>query len=866
MPLKKHTPKGAPPAPTRRSSRLKQQHEQATEGDLPVVEKKKKKKKKKKTAVKDANGKGKEKEEQEASDGEEVDVPSPKKGKTAVQPATKDAKGKRKEKEEQAPSVGAETDVPVTKKGKATAAPKVDAPKTKGKGKGKGTKRQRDDGEDAPERAAPEAKKQKTTLASATPDQQAASGSANAQKDKEGTGKKVTDPDEQTDPGPSKSTSKKTHKPPPIKTTAPNTAAQAPLNLHFLHRVAPAAHAQYPSPYVNTEEIWSIDTEPSVSTLENQAFTMVQWLDRPRFDAWSLGGGVAFAKWYRRCDTGPQFVDGQMRVRTADAATWIGEYGQISWDDLVFAAQPGGGRCEANTPDARRAIEVFREGRGQAAKFFMVWKNDGGNPVRVNGQLCETPEASDEFFAVGPLPSYAIIEVEETLIFWFGNRGALDYETPGILDARKQRRIEEDVGDLFNEDVIGTSPDPELKAAMLQKEKEEEEKETEAAKTDADISEKEENRRADGWQRILVRGMARHSDAYKADPGRSKFHHVKYSSMVEDIDVVLCIASVWDPLRAQGRHFAFNEANNYQNARFQTLDAQGRPTLEVRAAVHTESDLMIPMVLDNVYQSPVNSARPNPANGPAQRRVRVPFVEGTNPNPHTLLAFVENKEDEKVNIIILDSRPGTKDPSRILESILKTICHIGWKDRDVQGVATPLDMEPPCTVERPIVPAQEGIDACGIYVIFNAWVHMLGLPRVGAWIRPRYNRKYICDEDGFLQIGMRIVNLALSGHMDLLTIQAFLNYYGYCKLQDPDGANIFGGEIPTTQMTPDGLNELLEVQRAIEQMQLADRQAVSRRTGCSLDVARLFLDQLEGDVDGAVALYRATYPDTTSSS
>ncbi|KAL8645826.1 MAG: hypothetical protein Q9210_006494 [Variospora velana] len=860
MPPKKRAPKGAPPLPTRRSSRLKQQHEQAAESDVPVAETKRKK-----TAVKDAKGKGKEKE-QEASDGEEVDVPSPKKGKTTVQPAAKDAKGKGKEKEEQAPSVEAETDVSVTKKGKATAAAKDDAPKSKGKGKGKGTKRQRDDGEEAPEPAAPKTKKQKTTTVSATPDQQAASGSANAQKDKEGTGKKVNDCDEQTDPGPSKHISKKTHKPPPIKTTAPNTAAQAPLDLHFLHRVAPAAHAQYPSPYVNTVEIWSIDTEPSVSTLENQAFTMVQWLERPQSDVWPAGGGVAFAKWYRRCDTGPQFVEGQMRVRTVDAATWIGEYGQISWDDLVFPAQPRGGRCEANTPEARRAMEVFREGRGQAAKFFLVWENDSGKPVRVNGQLCETPDASDEFFAIGPLPSYAIIEVEETLIFWFGNRGALEYETPGILEARKQKRIEEYVGNLFNEDVMGTSPDPELKAAILQKEKEEKEKEAEAAKRGTDMSEKEEDRRADGWRRILMRGMARHGDAYEANPGRSKFHHIKNSSMIEDIDVVLCIGSVWDPLRAQGRHFAFNEATNYQNARFQTLDGQRRPTLEVRAAVHTEYDLIIPMILDDIYQSPLNSAKPNPANGPAQRRVRVPFVEGANPNPHTLLAFVESKGDEKVNIMILDSRPGTKNPSRIMESILKTICQIGWKDRDVQGFAIPLDMEPPCTVERPIVPAQEGIDACGMFVILNAWVHMLGLPRVGAWIRPRYNREYVYDEDGFLEIGMEIINLALSGHMDLLTIQAFLNYYGYCELQDPDGANIFGGEIRTTQMTPDGLNELLEVQRAIEQMQLADRQAVSKRTGCSLDVARLFLEQLEGDVDGAVALYRATYPDTTSSS
>ncbi|KAL9008728.1 MAG: hypothetical protein Q9173_006179 [Seirophora scorigena] len=772
-------------------------------------------------------------------------------------------KGQKRQRDQQ-PSVEAETDVPVArKKRKMTAQPAVEEEKAMKSKRGGMKKRALDDDD------GPVTKKRKTaTTAKATENE--------VREEK----KLVVEEDEQTESGPSKP-AKKNRRPPPIKTGARpsiNTAEErATTDLHSLRRVAPTADAKYPSPYVNTEGLWNIDNEQDMPTGVTQAFSIIKCLERPPFDVWPEG--AALAAWYRRCDIGSRFAEGEIRVRTVCAASWIAAYGQIIWDDLVCSAQAAGKRCEANAPRSRRAMEVFREGEAEAWKFFLVWENDGEKRVHVNGQLCEVADTSDEFFAIGPLPSYAIIEVEETIVFWFRDREALEYETAGILEARAQRRvgeqaeidrqeqIEKDVGDLFNADAIGSSPDPDLTAAILQKEEEER---AEAAKREAELRKNEEDRRADEWFKIFKSGLAKHSPAYDADPDRSEFHRVKASSMLEDTDVVLGIASVWEPLRSRGRHFAFNAGMNYQYARFAAFDEQNQSFPKIEAAVHTDHDLIIPVVLDDRNQSPPNSAKANPANGPAQERNKEPlFIDAHgvgDPNAHIILAFAQRKADDKVNIVIQDSRPGTVKLQRIQESVRKTICQIGWRDKDTQGYAIPLDMEPACSVEQPIVPAQEGINMCGTYAILNAWVHMLGLPPLGKVWRPPYNRRCIQGQDTFLAAAIRVVNGALAGHMDMLTIQAFLNHYGYCELQDPDNADVRWPEDATARMTNYILHALLDQQRRMEQTQLLDSHAVAEKTGCPLDIARLFLERTEWNLEDAIALYRETYPNTTSSS
>ncbi|KAI4113404.1 MAG: hypothetical protein LQ345_005610, partial [Seirophora villosa] len=674
--------------------------------------------------------------------------------------------------------------------------------------------------------------------------------------------------------GASKKAAKKS-RPPPIKTgTLKTVEERAITDLHSLRRVATTVEAKYPSPYVNTDGLWKIENEQDMPMLVKQAFSIIQRLQRPPSDIWPEG--AAFAAWYRRCDTGPRFAEGEISVRTVCAATWIAAYGQIIWDDLVCSAQAAAKRCEANAPRTRRAMEVFREGEAEAARFFLVWENDGEKQVRVNGQLCEVAGTSDKFLAIGPLPSYAIIEVEETIIFWFRNREALKYETAGILEARAQKRIDEPnkidqeekgtpVDDLFDADEIGSNPDPDLVAALQQKEEEER---AEAANREAELQRKEENRRAEEWFKIFLRGLAKHSPAYKTDPDRSEFQSVKASSMLEDTDVVLGIASVWEPLRGRGRYFAFNESMNYQYARFAAFDEENQSAPKIEAAVYTDHDLIIPVVLDSRNQSPPNSAKANPANGPVQERNKEPlFIDAHGEgdlNAHILLAFAQRQADDKVKIVVQDSRPGTVSLQRTQESVRKTICQIGWRDKDTQGHAIPLDMEPACSVEQPPVPAQEGTNMCGTYVILNAWVHMLGLPPLRKTQRPRYNRPYTQGRDRFVGAAIGMVNRALAGHMDLLTIQAFLNCYGYCDLQDPDDAGVRWPEDATARMTNYILHTLLDQQRRIEQTQLVDSLAMARKTGCSLEIARLFLEATEWNLEDAVALYWETYPDTAS--
>lgn len=583
---------------------------------------------------------------------------------------------------------------------------------------------------------------------------------------------------------------KKDHRPPPIATgdkgkekAAAGMPAQTPTK----------PLPKYSSPYAISVKELDIEKAAMPPALKT-AFAVQNAIGRPLEDAWK--DGVAFATWYRHAksdDDADMYVKkGKMAIRPVVEAAWIGSYGQIVWEDAVSGARrtrPG----KANPPQLRRAVEVNREGEGEDARFSLVCRRVG--KVTVNGQLYPASDEDEANFTVESLPEYAIIEVEDTVVFWFQNFEALDHLAPRI-------------------------------AAL----------------------------RAETWRDIFLDGTKRYPEGRKK-PSQDKAHEILEASMLEDQDVVMAIASVWQTLRGQQRYFAFNEAPYYQMARWYSISK-----FDVKPAVYEQHDLLIPVILNDNRDrvSPPNSARPNPANGPAYASEAPPIVEGklVQEKAHILLAIAQNKKDGTVNTIIMDSCPGYQDPDRIRDSVSKIVCQIGWKGVDDHGIAHPLAMEPVYTEQIRQVPRQEGIDACGIYTILNAWVYMLGLPRQRKQTRPHYTPRSELKGQKFPDFARRVMNRAMSGQMDLITIQAFLNFYGCCQLQDPDGDNVRLRDDTTARMTPDSLTDLLDLQRAVEQTQRVDIRTVVEKTKCSYDVARLFLDNADGNVDNAVASYR----------
>ena len=93
------------------------------------------------------------------------------------------------------------------------------------------------------------------------------------------------------------------------------------------------------------------------------------------------------------------------------------------------------------------------------------------------------------------------------------------------------------------------------------------------------------------------------------------------------------------------------------------------------------------------------------------------------------------------------------------------------------------DHKPPLEFRRTAyetTPHQGSGNQCGLYTVLNAWANMLGIQIVKKTKLQLPKGKTL---DNFHRKGTMFVNLALAGHMDTRTIQAFLKVYGYSKGQ-----------------------------------------------------------------------------------
>ncbi|KAL8634412.1 MAG: hypothetical protein Q9228_007993, partial [Teloschistes exilis] len=162
------------------------------------------------------------------------------------------------------------------------------------------------------------------------------------------------------------------------------------------------------------------------------------------------------------------------------------------------------------------------------------------------------------------------------------------------------------------------------------------------------------------------------------------------------------------------------------------------------------------------------------------------------PSPgHLLLAAARRGDDNNVHTLVMDSAPHfTKKVKnyRVHRTVRKLVRRSGWLQKDAEGVAIAIDFEPTFNKEDLKMPQQESIDSCGVHTILNAWRYMLRLPPVDQTQRfhqPDQPQSRNREEKVFMKTDIAIINHAPEGHMDLVTIQAFLNYLDFCGLQDP---------------------------------------------------------------------------------
>ena len=333
------------------------------------------------------------------------------------------------------------------------------------------------------------------------------------------------------------------------------------------------------------------------------------------------------------------------------------------------------------------------------------------------------------------------------------------------------------------------------------------------------------------WETILNDGMERYNEIYKQETRRTRevFASIESEQEIEDGPVCIAIASLWEALRRAGTIFSFATAITFEVNR----SAETSVMFPGETVVFGHYPLIIPLYMPaKEHIGPPPKAELQTAwkiKEEQYRQDRIKKLEKTrgrgkgakdrsnwaNGVGHFVLAIVERHDNEQIQITISNSGPRYARNEDLANAARTLVTCSGWLGVDADGnrLRAAPDFAP---VAFPEVPLQRYGNTCGLYVILNAWAYMLGIP-----IRQERERKSQYPHTQFQKTALRIINLALAGFMDSLTIQAFFNVWGYAIEQDVNDSNARVTVARTVRMNETILQTLVGDQRVIERYQAA---------------------------------------------
>ena len=318
------------------------------------------------------------------------------------------------------------------------------------------------------------------------------------------------------------------------------------------------------------------------------------------------------------------------------------------------------------------------------------------------------------------------------------------------------------------------------------------------------------NRKArKAWAQEFRKGLAKHRKSIRLEkqrnqPGRNldpavlKLTEV---SNLSDDDVINAIGTFWIALRGNDSLFGYGDAALFKNGRDSNsleleLLAKGVVPLSrqfIMPLLFTEDEAKAMRSIKKHAQIKESAKTPSIGSTPRgvvknssgkTKNLAVSSKHSDSSAPdsncigHFLLAVSTLKENNSISTELLDSKPGYVKPLVVTDAYRGLVTHSGWLGLESDGsVATKTPNFN--AASTPTAPTQLGYNACGLYVILNAWASMLGIPITkNRWRRVRGCRGY----KEFHSLALEIVNLALRGYMDSVTVQAFMIVYGYTEL------------------------------------------------------------------------------------
>ena len=437
-------------------------------------------------------------------------------------------------------------------------------------------------------------------------------------------------------------------------------------------------------------------------------------------------------------------------------------------------------------------VHVRKNARTDEIGYFIVNKQRN---LFINENLIARKSAA------GPLPDFAVIQIGYWVMFWWCTRAAMDYRPMALWQVSSIENSSDHSADVLSqgvkevEEVDATKESPPTPPNSKEGENSapEPSHSPPGASKGGDAAEELSSSPTSGseegeivevptrlltpWKETLYFHLRRHDNDRVAAGDRHVYHEIGSASGMNIDDVLFAVATIWKPLRNQGTDFAFAGADVFEQDLQQQVAAE---ILQSVGVVGEGNVFIMPLffppdqeVVEAGYKKNLeNKANEENAKGKAKKdKARTGVENLSSPLGHLLLAVAERDptEPNNINIQILDSLDGIVDPDLIRRRATE-VARV-WVGTEVEA-----------GLEFHVVPQQTGnSNACGLYVILNAWMMMLGIP-----IRNAESRRGGCGLDlEFVKDGLKIVNLALAGFMDSKTIRAFLYYYGYTDLEGP---------------------------------------------------------------------------------
>ena len=312
------------------------------------------------------------------------------------------------------------------------------------------------------------------------------------------------------------------------------------------------------------------------------------------------------------------------------------------------------------------------------------------------------------------------------------------------------------------------------------------------------------NRRNWAWE--FRQGLARHRKSLRLEPlERKKDGHgesldpavlqLTRTSNLGDDDVVNAIGTFWVALRRRPLLpliFGYGNAALFKNGR------DGHLGILAKGVFPLSNQFIMPLLFTaneheamgaikqryRIQKPAKTSSTGSEARGGKSKKLAASLKHNDFSAPdstcigHFLVAISTREQDNSISTTLLDSIPGCWPPSEVDAAYRGLVTHSGWLGLNPDG--SPAAVTPNFTAAlRPTVPTQQGDSTCGLYAILNAWASMLGIPiTANRQRRVRDWRGY----KKFHSLVTEMVNLALRGYMDSLTVQAFMIVYGYGEL------------------------------------------------------------------------------------